>query len=100
MISVCLCHYFAQLINTIIDGGLVEIKFLRKLFEEGLLMTAKVVPAPMESDKWILVFIKASGGLEQITKARDRKDKIYKRINGAILDAKTIGFKEVVVTFT
>ena len=77
----------------------MEIRLLKTLFEEGLLMSARVVPVPMESDKWILVLGKASGEQEQVSRARDRSDKIYKRINGAILDAKTIGFKEVMVTF-
>jgi hypothetical protein len=77
----------------------VEIKFLRKLFQEGLLVTAKVYPAPMELDCWILVFDKSNGGQEQITKARDHKTKIYKRLNGAIQDARDIGFKKVTIEF-
>ncbi len=77
----------------------MEIKFLRKLFQEGLLVTAKVYPAPMESDCWILVFDKSNGGQEQITKARDNKTKIYKRLHGAIEDARDIGFKKVTIEF-
>lgn len=78
----------------------MEIKLLRKLFQEGLLLTARVLPAPMETDRWILVFDKASGAQEQITKARDNETKIYKRINGALIDAQEIGFKRVSVEFT
>lgn len=47
----------------------MEIKLLKTLFEEGLLLSAKVLPAPMEHDRWIMVFNKASGSEEQITKA-------------------------------
>ena len=77
----------------------MEIRLLRKLFQEGLLLSAKVHPAPMESDRWIMVFDKASGGQEQITRARDGETKIYKRLNGALQDAQDIGFKEVTIRF-
>lgn len=77
----------------------MEIKILRKLFEEGLLLTAKVLPAPMKPGRYILVFDKASGREEQITTARDDEAKVYKRLNGALLDAQNLGFKEVTVRF-
>ena len=73
----------------------MEIRLLRQLFQEGMLLSATIVPAPMESDKWLLVFEKASGGQERISKARSDIDKVYKRINGAIADAEDIGFQEV-----
>jgi hypothetical protein len=77
----------------------LEIRLLKTLFEEGLLLNAKVQPAPMEHDRWIMVFDKASGSQEQITKARDDETKVYKRLNGALQDAKEIGFKEVIIRF-
>jgi hypothetical protein len=77
----------------------VEIKLLRRLFQEGLLLAAKVLPAPMEPGRYILVFAKANGGEEQITKARDNEAKVYKRLNGALQDAQDIGFKEVTIRF-
>lgn len=73
----------------------MEIRLLRQLFQEGMLLSATIVPAPMESDKWLLVFEKANGGQERISKARSNIDKVYKRINGAIADAEDIGFQEV-----
>ena len=76
---------------------LLEIRLLKQLFAEGVLLSATIVPAPMESDRWLLVFDKVSGGQERISKARSDTDKIYKRINGAIIDAEDIGFKEVKV---
>ena len=75
----------------------MEIRLLKQLFAEGVLLSATIVPAPMESDRWLLVFDKVSGGQERISKARSDTDKIYKRINGAIIDAEDIGFKEVKV---
>ncbi len=73
----------------------MEIRLLRQLFQEGMLLSATIVPAPMEPDRWLLVFDKPSGGQERITKARSDIDKVYKRINGAIADAEEIGFQEV-----
>jgi hypothetical protein len=49
----------------------------------------------MEPGRWLLVFDKANGGQERITKARSEIDKVYKRINGALADAEEIGFQEV-----
>ena len=85
--------------KTISIGLGVEIRLLKTLFDEGLLLNAKVQSAPMEQDRWIMVFDKASGNQEQITKARDDGPKIYKRLHGALQDAKEIGFKEVIIRF-
>ncbi len=77
----------------------MEIKLLKSLFQEGLLVNARALPAPMESGRFILVFRKSSGGEEQVTRARDNTLKVYKRLNGALQDAQEIGFKEVTVQF-
>lgn len=78
----------------------MEIKLLRKLFREGLLLNAKVLPAPMQADRWMLVFDKGSGGQEEVSKTRNPDEtKFYKRVIGAIEDAKGIGFKEVTIRF-
>lgn len=98
LILMYFCRYYL-LISNIIDEARVEIKLLRKLFQEGLLLAANVQPAPMESGRYILVFSKANGGEEQITKARGNEVKVYKRLNGALQDAQDIGFKEVSIRF-
>lgn len=72
---------------------------LKQLFQEGLLRSATVVPSPVEHDRWLLVFEKANGGQERITKARSDVEKVYKRINGALIDAQEIGFQRVSVDF-
>ena len=77
----------------------MEIKLLRTLFQEGLLLTARVLPVPMEPGRYILIFNKSNGGEEQVTRARDNEIKVYKRLNGALQDAQGIGFKEVIIRF-
>lgn len=73
----------------------MEIRVLRQLFQGGMLLSATIVPVSTEPNRWLMLFEKANGGQERITKARSNIDKVYKRINGAITDAKEIGFQEV-----
>lgn len=77
----------------------MEIRMLKQMFQEGLLRTATIVPAPMESDRWLLIFEKANGNQERITRVRTEDDKIYRRLHGALEDAKKIGFRSVTVEF-
>lgn len=77
----------------------VEIRVLRELFREGMLLSATVVPAPLEHDRWMLMFEKRNGGVEYITRARTNVEKIYRRVNGALIDAREIGFQRVTVDF-
>ncbi len=77
----------------------MEIKHLKQMFKDGFLVSAKVQPAPMEQDKFILVFGKVNGGEEQVTRVRDDECKIYRRYTGAVLDAQEIGFKKVELNF-
>ncbi len=77
----------------------VEIRVLRELFREGMLLSATIVPVPLEQDRWLLKFEKSSGGVEFITRARTHEEKIYKRVNGALVDARDIGFQRVTIEF-
>ena len=85
------------LLNLFEDGMVVEIRLLTQLFREGMLLSATIMPAPMQQDRWLMVFDKPSGEQERITKARSDIDKVYKRIHGALADAELIGFQEVKV---
>ena len=78
----------------------VEIRVLRELFREGMLLSATIVPVPLEQDRWMLMFEKSSGGVEYITRARSKDEKVYKRINGALVDARDIGFQRVTIEFS
>lgn len=78
---------------------MMEVNILKELFQEGILLKAKVLPAPMQSGQYILVLAKANGGEEQVTKTKGRGTKIYKQLNGALKDAQQIGFKEITVRY-
>lgn len=69
------------------------------MYREGVLKKASVVPSPAEQNRWLLVFERLSGDQEKITRARTNQEKVYKRINGALIDAREIGFKSVTVEF-
>jgi len=77
----------------------LEIRILRELYREGVLKKASVVPSPAKQNRWLLVFERLSGDQEKITRARTNQEKVYKRINGALIDAREIGFKSVTVEF-
>ena len=70
---------------------------LKRMFQEGLLRTATIVPAPMEVDRWLLVFEKSNGNQERLTLVRTEDDKVYRRLHGALEDAKKIGFRRVAI---
>lgn len=73
----------------------MEIKLLRRLFDEGVLLSASVAPAPMADGQWVMSCSKANGAVEHVTKVRDGQIKHYKSLVGVIADAKYIGFQEV-----
>ncbi|MBA1446422.1 MAG: hypothetical protein M3H12_19770 [Chromatiales bacterium] len=73
----------------------MDIRMLRRLFQEGTLVSATIMPAPMEPDRWLLGFEKNSGGQEWITKTRSDIGKAYKWISDALVDVEYIGFQEV-----
>ena len=77
----------------------MELSLLRRLFAEGVLKNAIIVPVPLEADRWNLILKKNNGDSEIISRARTDEPKKYKRVNGAIIDAKEIGFDRVEIVF-
>lgn len=75
----------------------MNIKLLQEMFHAGVLRSATVVPSPMEPGRWQLFFERVSGGMVGVTKARSTDDRIYRRLDGALNDAKHIGFNEIKV---
>lgn len=73
----------------------VDLSGMRKLFKDGGLKTAIVVPAVLESGGWLLHFVRMDGKIECMTVARSERIKIYKSLESAHLDAKRVGFEEV-----
>lgn len=99
-------HFVAKLAETppffnflVIRGTTnMEYNILKRLFEQGLLATAFVVPAPL-SKHWHLCFTTAAGKTERMTLARQDTLKEYKTVNGALSDALKVGFKEVTIKY-
>ncbi len=73
----------------------MDIKVLRRLFEEGVLRSASVAPAPMEEGKWVMTCDRATGAVEHVTRVRDGQVKHYRSLGQVMTDAKYIGFQEV-----
>jgi len=73
----------------------VDLSGMRKLFKDGGLKTAIVVPAPMESGGWLLHVVRTDGTADYMTVARTDRPKIYKSLESVHLDAKRVGFEEV-----
>lgn len=67
---------------------------LKRLFADGLLVSATVEPLPMEG-RWRLVVKKHRGTEEEVTLVRTGKTKIYQRYGAAVSDAMDIGFRKV-----
>ena len=65
-----------------------------ELFKAGDLRKARIEPVPMQSG-FTLVFTRGDGTVEPLTTTKLKEPKIYKRENGAIQEAKKIGFSEV-----
>lgn len=72
---------------------------LRQMFESGALTSVTVAPAPMSDGEWILIFKDISGRERRVTKSRTDIEKTYKRLNGAVLEARSIGFKTMTLEY-
>lgn len=66
----------------------------QELFKAGDLLKATIEPVPMSAG-FSLVLLRANGERVSITRTKSKDIKIYKKENGALIDAKKIGFKEV-----
>ena len=69
------------------------------MYDEGLLLSVTAIAVSEEDEQWELEFDKSNGGKERITKARSDETKIYRRINGAIADARSVGFNKILIDF-
>jgi hypothetical protein len=73
----------------------VDLSAMRKLYQDGGLKTAIVAPAPMQSG-WELIVVHKDGTQDYMTVARSDRRKIYKSLESVHLDAKRVGFEEVI----
>lgn len=72
----------------------MNLAITQELFKAGDLIKARIEPVPM-SNGYTLVFTRADGSNVSLTRTKTRDIKIYKRENGAMVDAKKIGFQEI-----
>ena len=77
----------------------MEIKVLKQLFVNGALNSANVIPAPMESGKWLVVIETKHGLYEHMTMANSKKEKLFRSIPAALENLRSIGFQKAMVTF-
>jgi hypothetical protein len=73
----------------------VDLSAMRKLFQDGGLRSAIVVPVPMQQNAWELIAVCTDGSKEHMTVARSDRRKIYKSLESVHADAKRVGFVEV-----
>lgn len=74
--------------------GVMILSVAQELFKAGDLRKARIEPVPMLNG-FSLVFTRADGSHVSLTRTKTKDIKIYKRDNGAKIDAKKIGFQEV-----
>lgn len=78
----------------------MDINTLRQLYKADLLLSATAIAVSEGEQLWELEFEKISRGVrEKMTKARSNKTKRYKSINGAVSDARSVGFSKVIINF-
>ena len=75
----------------------MRLKMLKELFSEGVLSRATVVPNGQEQGSWKLIIHKVSGESVAVTVAAKPEDKVYIRLNAALMDAHRLGFRAVAV---
>lgn len=75
----------------------VDLSAMRKLFQEGGLRSAMVVPVPMQLNAWELIAVCKDGSKEHMTIARSDRRKVYKSLKSVYADAARVGFPQVVI---
>lgn len=75
----------------------MRLKMLKELFSAGVLRGATVIPSGNDLSAWKLMVHKLSGESVAVTVAAKAEDKIYIRLNAALMDAHRLGFRDVTV---
>lgn len=73
----------------------MRLKMLKELFSAGVLSGATVVPNGQDQGSWKLIVQKLNGESIAVTVAAKQEDKIYIRLNAAVMDAHRLGFRDV-----
>lgn len=75
----------------------MRLKMLKELFSAGVLSGATVVPNGQDQGSWKLMVHRLNGESVAVTVAAKPEDKIYIRLNAALMDAHRLGFRDVAV---
>lgn len=76
----------------------MRLKMLKELFSAGVLSGATVVPIGQDQGSWKLMVQKLNGESIAVTvAAKQHEEKIYIRLNAAVMDAHRLGFRDVVI---
>ncbi|ADN75786.1 putative plasmid replication protein RepB [Ferrimonas balearica DSM 9799] len=73
---------------------MLEIDFKRR-FNDGALVSAKTVPAPMQAG-WLLLITDKAKKQELLTKQREG-ERVFRSIDSAYATARRIGFRKMVI---
>lgn len=79
----------------------MRLKMLKELFSAGVLNGATVEPnSPNSPDlgSWKLIVHKVNGESVAVTVAAKADDKVYIRLNAALMDAHRLGFRNVAIS--
>ena len=75
----------------------MRLKMLKELFSAGVLSGATVEPNCPDLGSWKLIVHKVNGESVAVTIAAKQEDKVYVRLNAALMDAHRLGFRNVAV---
>ncbi|MDU8539836.1 hypothetical protein RYA94_23170 [Pseudomonas syringae pv. actinidiae] len=71
---------------------------LKELFSAGVLSGATVEPNCPDLGSWKLIVHKVNGETLSVTVAANSDEKVYVRLNAALMDAHRVGFRNVSVS--
>ncbi|AZG89405.1 hypothetical protein GIV96_25525 [Pseudomonas syringae] len=73
----------------------MRLKMLKELYSAGVLSHATVEPTDSDGQTWKLVLHKTNSDCLSVSIAKRPEDKVYLRLNAALMDAHRVGFRNV-----
>ncbi|MGN9404644.1 hypothetical protein ACTMQQ_28365 [Pseudomonas syringae pv. aptata] len=77
----------------------MRLQILKRLFQEGIPMTASVITDPDTPGNWLLCITKTRTGDHELVTVAEKSDQVkrYVRYGAAVMDAHRIGFRELTI---